>query len=304
MVFFSISRNMGLGHSKTHPQVIKVTPLQSQEAKTPSTCPVFFALNRNLEEKSSYSFTRLQEQNRTLEQLPPLRETWYGRLPAVSRAVYLDIPLKHEETSIIKRHPPRRIQKLEPIDLPQAITSERLLCQQKASTKPSPKENEKIQLPLYTSGKRQYLHKMKMLEINHKRQEAQMELRRSLLSKAMRDMQKLKDHDGNKITQSKARSNGYEVLIIPPDENIYRDPDLENAQDEEFLDYLTEDDYFVRNTGKVETWLRAQEAQGRFFWNSSSSDSGELEKEERRPQALVRTKTEKIPLYDDFYDSA
>ncbi|XP_063129971.1 factor associated with metabolism and energy isoform X7 [Rattus norvegicus] len=263
---------MGLGHSKTHPQVIKVTPLQSQEAKTPSTCPVFFALNRNLEEKSSYSFTRLQEQNRTLEQLPPLRETWYGRLPAVSRAVYLDIPLKHEETSIIKRHPPRRIQKLEPIDLPQAITSERLLCQQKASTKPSPK--------------------------------AQMELRRSLLSKAMRDMQKLKDHDGNKITQSKARSNGYEVLIIPPDENIYRDPDLENAQDEEFLDYLTEDDYFVRNTGKVETWLRAQEAQGRFFWNSSSSDSGELEKEERRPQALVRTKTEKIPLYDDFYDSA
>ncbi|XP_063129973.1 factor associated with metabolism and energy isoform X8 [Rattus norvegicus] len=128
---------------------------------------------------------------------------------------------------------------------------------------------------------------MKMLEINHKRQEAQMELRRSLLSKAMRDMQKLKDHDGNKITQSKARSNGYEVLIIPPDENIYRDPDLENAQDEEFLDYLTEDDYFVRNTGKVETWLRAQEAQGRFFWNSSSSDSGELEKEERRPQALL-----------------
>lgn len=53
-----------------------------------------------------------------------------------------------------------------------------------------------------------------------------MELRRSLLSKAMRDMQKLKDHDGNKITQSKARSDGYEVLIIPPDENLYGDPDL------------------------------------------------------------------------------
>lgn len=28
-----------------------------------------------------------------------------------------------------------------------------------------------MQLPMYTSGKRQYLHKMKMLEINHKRQE-------------------------------------------------------------------------------------------------------------------------------------
>lgn len=72
---------MGLGHSKAHPRVIKVTPLQSQETETPSTGPVFFALNRNLEEESS--FTRLQDQNRTREgQLPPLRETWYGRLPA------------------------------------------------------------------------------------------------------------------------------------------------------------------------------------------------------------------------------
>jgi hypothetical protein len=54
----------------------------------------------------------------------------------------------------------------------------------------------------------------------------------------------------------------------------------------------------------METWLREQEARGQLFWDSSSSDSDELEKDERRPQALVRTKTEKIPLYDDFYDSA
>ncbi|XP_052047596.1 uncharacterized protein CCDC198 isoform X2 [Apodemus sylvaticus] len=294
---------MGLGHSKAHPRVIKVTPLQSQETETPSTGPVFFALNQNLEEKSSYLFTKLQDRNRTLEgQLPPLRETWYGRLPAVSRALYLDIPLKHEETSIIKRHPPRRIQKLEPIDLPQAITSERPLCQQEARTKPSAKENEKkIQLPMYTSGKRQYLHKMKMLEMNHKRQEAQMELRKSLLRKAMLEMQKLKDHNSNKITQSKTRSNGYNILTILPGENINRDPG--NPQDEEFLDYHTENDYCVRKIGKMETWLREQEAQGQLFWDSSSSDSDELEKDERRPQALVRTKTEKIPLYDDFYDS-
>ncbi|XP_031218304.1 uncharacterized protein CCDC198 isoform X2 [Mastomys coucha] len=294
---------MGLGHSKAHPRVIKVTPLQSQEAETPSTSPVFFALNRNLEEKSSYSFTRLQDQNRTLEgQLPPLRETWYGRLPAVSRAIYLDIPLKHEETSIIKRHPPRRIQKLEPIDLRQAITSEGLLYQQEAITKPNAKENEKkIQLPMYAPGKRQYLHKMKMLEMNRKRQEAQKELRKSLLSKAMLDMQKLKDHNGNKITQSKPRSNSYDILTMLPDENINRDQG--NPQNEEFLDYYTENDYCVRKIGKMETWLRAQEVQGQLFCDSSSSDSDELEKDERRPQALVRTKTEKIPLYDDFYDS-
>ncbi|XP_021037834.1 uncharacterized protein CCDC198 isoform X3 [Mus caroli] len=260
---------MGLSHSKAHPRVIKVAPLQSQEAETPSTGPVFFALNRNLEEDSS--FTRLQDQNRTREgQLPPLRETWYGRVPAVSRAVYLDIPLKHEETSIIKRHPPRRIQKLEPIDLPQAITSERLLCHQEGRTKSTTK--------------------------------AQMELRKSLLSKAMLDMQKIKDHNGNKIAQSKPRSNGYDILTILPNENINRDPG--NPQDEEFLDGHTENDYYVRKIGKMETWLREQEARGQLFWDSSSSDSDELEEDERRPQALVRTKTEKIPLYDDFYDSA
>ncbi|XP_028614466.1 uncharacterized protein CCDC198 [Grammomys surdaster] len=296
---------MGLSHSKAHPRVIKVTPLQSQETETPSTGPVFFALSQNLEERSSYSLTSLQDQNRTLEgQLPPLRETWYGRLSAVSRAMYLDIPLKHEETSIIKRHPPRRIQKLEPIDLPQAITSERLLCQQEARTKPSEKqENEKkIHLPMYTSGKRQYLHKMKMLELNRKRQEAQMELRKSLLSKAMLDMQKMKDHNGNKITQSKPRSKGYDILTILPDDNTNRDPG--NPQDEELLDFHTENDYRVRKIGKLETWLREQEAQGQLLWDSSSSDSGELEKDERRSQALVRTKTEKIPLYGDFYDNA
>lgn len=74
---------MGLGHSKHQPRVIKVTPLQSQEAETPSAGPVFYALNRNLEEKNSNPFSRLQDQNPALEiQLPPLRETWYGRLPA------------------------------------------------------------------------------------------------------------------------------------------------------------------------------------------------------------------------------
>lgn len=74
---------MGLGRSKPHPRVIKVTPLQSREAEIPSAGPVFYALNRNLEEKSSYPFSRLQGQKQALEGLlPPLRETWYGRHPA------------------------------------------------------------------------------------------------------------------------------------------------------------------------------------------------------------------------------
>ena len=71
---------MGLSHSKPHPRVTKVVPLQNKEEETPLAGPVDFAFTQNLEENSLYSFARLQDRNKALEgQLPPLRETWYGR---------------------------------------------------------------------------------------------------------------------------------------------------------------------------------------------------------------------------------
>lgn len=74
---------MGLSHSKAHPRVTKVAPLQDKEEETPSAGLVDFAFTQNLEEKSSCSFSRLQDRNKALEgQLPPLRETWYGRYSA------------------------------------------------------------------------------------------------------------------------------------------------------------------------------------------------------------------------------
>ncbi|KAL6031217.1 hypothetical protein STEG23_024712 [Scotinomys teguina] len=150
---------------------------------------------------------------------------------------------------------------------------------------------------MYTSGKRQYLHKMQMLEINHKRQ-AQMALKS--LQKARLDMQKLKDHNSNKIAQTMSRSNCCDIITTVPDETMSRDPG--NPQDEEFVEYHTENDYHVRKIGKMEAWLREQEAHGQLFWDSSSSDSDEHEKDQKRPQALVRTRTERVPLYDEFYD--
>ena len=69
---------MGLSHSK--PRVAKVVPLQNKEEETPLAGPVDFAFTQNLEENSLHSFARLKDQNKALEgQLPPLRETWYGR---------------------------------------------------------------------------------------------------------------------------------------------------------------------------------------------------------------------------------
>lgn len=71
---------MGLSHSKAYPRVTKVAPLQNKEEKTPSASPVEFAFHNTLEEKSSESFARLQDWNKASKgQLPPLRDTWYGR---------------------------------------------------------------------------------------------------------------------------------------------------------------------------------------------------------------------------------
>ncbi|XP_024424244.2 factor associated with metabolism and energy isoform X2 [Desmodus rotundus] len=293
---------MGLSPSKAHPRVTKVAPLQNKEEETPSTAPVDFAFHQNLEEKSVRSLARLQGQSPALEgQLPPLRETWYGRYSAVPRALYFDIPLEKTETSIIKRHPPRRLQKLEPIDLPQVITSERILSQREARTTHKAKELEKrMQIPMYTSGKRQYLHKMQMLEMNRKRQETQAELKKSLHREARVNKERLREHKGKKILHSIPRNEGGDFQTLLPDETF--SPSAGNAQDAEFLEHQARNDYCPRKIGKMETWLCEQEAQGQLLWDSSSSDSDELGNVKKKPQALVRTRTERIPVWDEFFD--
>ncbi|XP_036164432.1 uncharacterized protein CCDC198 isoform X2 [Myotis myotis] len=292
---------MGLSHSKAHPRVIKVAPLQNKEEETPSAGPAEFAFTQNLEEKSTYSPARRQDPSKAWEgQLPPLRETWYGRYSAVPRAMYFDIPLEQGETSIIKRHPPRRLQKLEPIDLPQVITSERILSQREPRTTRKAKELEKkMQIPMYTSGKRQYLHKMQMLEINRKRQEAQVELKKSLHREARINKEKPRDRTAKKILDSSPRDDG-DFLTVLPDETL--NPSPGNSQNAEFLEHHSRNDYGPRKIGKMETWLREQEARGQLLWDSSSSDSEELGKVVKKPRALVRTRTERIPPFDEFFD--
>ncbi|CAI9177039.1 unnamed protein product [Rangifer tarandus platyrhynchus] len=294
---------MGLSHSKPHPRVTKVVPLQNKEEETPLAGPVDFAFTQNLEKNSLYSFARLQDQNKALEgQLPPLRETWYGRYSEGPRAMYFDFPLEQQETSIIKRHPPRRLQKLEPIDLPQVITSERLLNQQDARRTHKAKQEleKKMQTLMYPSGKRQYLHKMQMLEMNRKRQEAQVELKKSLHKEARTSKQKQRDHKAKKILQSIPRNDDGDFLTLLPDETLNRS--LGNTQNAEFLEHQARNDHCHRKIGKMETWLREQEARGELLWDSSSSNSDESGKVEKKKRALVRTRTERIQHFDEFFD--
>ncbi|XP_055990325.1 uncharacterized protein CCDC198 [Sorex fumeus] len=290
---------MGLGYSKAHPRVTKVAPLQNKEEEISSAEPGNFAVNQSLETKAPYFFTRLQDRNNASKgQLPPLRESWYGRHSAVPRTMYFDIPLEQGETSIIKRHPPRRLQKLEPIDLPHTLTSGRFL-QHRESGRTKDLE-KKMQIPMYTSGKRQYLHKMQMLEMNRKRQEAQEELKKSLQREARINKQKLRDHKAKKILQKSPRNDDDELLTLLPDETVNRS--LGHSQNAEFWDLPTKNDDSPRKIGKMETWFREQEARGQLLWDSSSSDSDELGKDEKKSRALVRTRTERIPLFDEFFD--
>ncbi|XP_006144913.1 uncharacterized protein CCDC198 isoform X2 [Tupaia chinensis] len=200
--------------------------------------------------------------------------------------MYFDIPLEPRETSIIKRHPPRRLQKLEPIDLPQAITSERLLSQREARTMHKAKQEleKNMQTPMYTSGKRQYLHKMQMLEMNRKRKEAQMELKKNLHWEARINNQNPRCHKTEKTFQGITSNDDHDLLTVLPDETLNRD--LENSQNAKFLDHRARNVLCPQKIGKMDTWFPVQEDQGQLLWDSSSSDSEELGKDEKKPHTL------------------
>ncbi|XP_032261082.1 uncharacterized protein CCDC198 isoform X4 [Phoca vitulina] len=187
--------------------------------------------------------------------------------------------------------------KLEPIDLPQVITSEMLLSQQEARTthKAKLELEKKMQTSGYTPGKRQYLHKMRMLEMNRNRQE-----KKSLHREARINKQKPRDHKAKKILQSIPRHDR-DLPTLLPDENLNR-RSPGNSQNEDLGEHQARNDCCPWKIGKMETWLREQEARGQLLWDSSSSDSEELRKSKKKPQALVRTRTERIPLFDEFFD--
>ncbi|KAL0602375.1 hypothetical protein AAY473_028574 [Plecturocebus cupreus] len=159
---------------------------------------------------------------------------------------------------------------------------------------------KKMQAPVYTSENRQYLHKMQMLEMIRKRQEAQMELKESLHGEARINKRSPRNHKAKKILQSTPKNDAHDLLTMLPDEILNRGPG--NSQNTQFFKHQAVNDYCPLKTGKMETWLHEQETQGQLLWDSSSSDSEELGKDEKKPRALVRTRTERIPLFDEFFD--
>nr|XP_034996977.1 uncharacterized protein CCDC198 [Zootoca vivipara] len=156
---------------------------------------------------------------------------------------------------------------------------------------------------LHPAGSRQYLLKMKMLE---QRKEA--ELKRCLQQEARLNKPKARDLSISETpgcVPGNNSSEDEELLALESDQTFDRDHD--DRWSGEFPKELGPSEPHQGQRGKVETWLLKQQARRESFWDASSTDSenwegdGDLEKPRRRP-ALVRTKTERIALFDEFFD--
>ncbi|KAJ6652743.1 hypothetical protein lerEdw1_010934 [Lerista edwardsae] len=254
---------MGSNSSKAHGKVTRVAPLPcKEEPQQPPGSGAVQGFQRPLQGWSASPFAPAMERTPVWERpLPPLRETWLGRYPAVPRPIPLD-RLEAREVSIIKQHPPRRFQKLEPLVL----------------AKDSPLDKS-WNLPSHTRIDQDDDASVYFL------------LFMVTLEGAREERARLEPHSG-------------EPAALPQDED---------AGNEARGHLWDEDPCQVRGSsrsppgqdGNVERWLLKQQARRESFWDTSSSDSetwgGDVGKPFRRP-ALVRTKAERIPLFDEFFD--
>ena len=70
-----------------------------------------------------------------------------------------------------------------------------------------------------------------------------------------------------------------------------------NIQNAEFLEHQARNDHCHRKIGKMETWLREQEARGELLWDSASSDSNESGKVEKKKKSIGEDQDRENPTF-------
>ncbi|KAM6335649.1 factor associated with metabolism and energy [Podargus strigoides] len=289
---------MGLSSSKAHPKVTKVAPMRAMEDLPSLAGPYRLP---GVPGEPSLHPPAMAEWGKPIfhQQLPPLRETWYGR--ASAGPLSFNTMLEKGETSIIKQHPPRRPQRLEPAGPLQAIAPAKPWSQQEVAASPKPKDVEKRGQSLrHLPGRRQHLHKLQMLDLTRRRREA--ELKRNLHREAKINKQKIKEFS----LDTHQRGNSAESPDLDPAEHnqcSHGDSrgnpwggDLSSQHDGAELS--------PGRSRKVDLWFCRESRTRDLFWDTSSTGSEEWEREEKiyhKPR-LVRTKTERVSLFDDFFD--
>nr|XP_005504203.1 uncharacterized protein C14orf105 homolog [Columba livia] len=280
---------MGLSSSKAHPKVTKVAPMQTGEDLPALVTPC--------------QLLRVPGQPSVYHELPPLRETWYGRSSAGPLS-FNTVPEK-EETSIIKQHPPRRPQRLEPAGPMQTITPAKPWSQREVAASPQKKALEERGQSLgHPPGRRQHLHKLQMLDLTRRHREA--ELKRNLHREAKINKRKIKEFSPEKVLDTLQRGSSIESRDLVPAElnQRFHGDDHGNIWDRRPSGQHGGADLSPGRSKKADLWFSREPRTRDLFWDTSSTDSEEWEREGKiyHKPTLVRTKTERVSLFDDFFD--
>ncbi|PKU32051.1 hypothetical protein llap_17645 [Limosa lapponica baueri] len=207
------------------------------------------------------------------------------------------------ETSIIKQHPPRRPQRLEPAGPSQTITPAEPWSQQEVATSSKMKALEKRGQSLrHLPGRRQHLHKLQMLDLTRRRREA--ELKRNLHREAKINKQKMKEFSPKKVLDTLQRGDSPESRDLVPAEHNQRfhGDDCGNTWGEGLSRQRDGAELSPGRSGRVDLWFCREPRTRDLFWDTSSSEEWEREERIYRKPTLVRTKTERVSLFDDFFD--
>ncbi|XP_014726903.1 PREDICTED: uncharacterized protein C14orf105 homolog isoform X2 [Sturnus vulgaris] len=177
--------------------------------------------------------------------------------------------------------------------------------QREVAASPKPKVLEKRGQSLNAlPGRRQHLHKLQMLDLTRKRREA--ELERNLHREAKINEQKIKEFSPKDVLDTPQRGDSARSPDPVPAEHNQHFPedDPGNTWGGGLCRQPGRAELSPGRKGKVDLWFCREPRTRDVFWDSSSTGSEEGEREEKihRKPTLVRTRTERISLFDDFFD--
>ncbi|GCB71094.1 factor associated with metabolism and energy-like isoform X1 [Scyliorhinus torazame] len=307
---------MGSGWSKVHHKVVKVTPVPGAGA---DTCP---RVERDRSPGAQSGLVAAGERltrghpkaafRPRIGELPPLKVAGFGTralsaLKPVPRPISIDAPLDMGDRSIIKNHPPRRFERLEPIDSGTVISSEKLLDKQRSSNACKAQAQEiQEEIAKQFSRRRQKIHKIQYVK-KQKQKEAihlqeQTELKRCLQLETHNNKQKIKDHRAKKAREKEQTNNHQEdqYYIALEDDGTF------NTNDDNPWNELISPMLFINNNNHFR--IPQQLVKHQTPWNdSSNSFSNEsldcwMNDNRQSQHRLMRTKTERILVFDEFFD--
>ncbi|XP_071601348.1 factor associated with metabolism and energy isoform X2 [Heliangelus exortis] len=197
------------------------------------------------------------------------------------------------------------LQRLEPAGPPQAITPAKLWNHQAGAASPKMKAGEmRGQSLRHLPGRRQHLHKLQMLDLTRRRREA--ELKRNLHREAKINIEKIKEFSPKNVLDTLQKGNSPESQdLVPAEHNqSFHGDNQGNLRVGGLSRHHDGAELSPGRSSKVDLWFFREPRTRDLFWDTSSTDSEEWEREKKiyHKHPLVRTKTERVSLFNDFLD--